>query len=143
VQDLRGQALSTVASVGIDPSYVRSYEEHYRVLHRYADCYSSIYLRLLTMVTNHGTKYQRRSYFMQEIAISKFKATCLAVLERVRRTRQPVRVTRFGDPVAEVVPPSAKPRKKHWLGSMAGTGQIVGDIVSPASDEKDWDALNS
>jgi prevent-host-death family protein len=80
---------------------------------------------------------------MQEIAISKFKATCLAVLERVRRTRQPVRVTRFGDPVAEVVPPSTKPRKKHWLGSMAGTGQIVGDIVSPASDEKDWDALNS
>ena len=80
---------------------------------------------------------------MQEIAISKFKATCLAVLERVRRTRQPVRVTRFGDPVAEVVPPSAKPRKKRWLGSMAGTGQVVGDIVSPASDEKDWDALNS
>ena len=29
VQDLRGQGLSTVASVGIDPSYTRSYEEHY------------------------------------------------------------------------------------------------------------------
>jgi len=26
---------------------------------------------------------------------------------------------------------------------MAGTGRIVGDIVSPASDEKDWEALNS
>jgi prevent-host-death family protein len=88
-------------------------------------------------------KISAEPYFMQEIAISKFKATCLAVLERVRRTRQPVRVTRFGDPVAEVVPPSAKPRKKRWLGSMAGTGQVVGDIVSPASDEKDWDALNS
>jgi prevent-host-death family protein len=80
---------------------------------------------------------------MEEIAISKFKATCLAVLERVRRTRQPVRVTRFGAPVAEVVPPSAIPKKKRWLGSMAGTGQIMGDIVSPASDEKDWEALNS
>ena len=41
---------------------------------------------------------------MQEIAISKFKATCLAVLEDVRRTGAPVRVTRFGRPVAEVVP---------------------------------------
>jgi prevent-host-death family protein len=80
---------------------------------------------------------------MQEIAISKFKATCLAVLERVRRTRQPVRVTRFGDPVAEVVPASTNPKKKHWLGSMAGTGCVVGDIVSPAADEKDWESLNS
>jgi prevent-host-death family protein len=37
---------------------------------------------------------------MQDIDISKFKATCFAVLERVRRTRQPIRVTKFGDPVA-------------------------------------------
>jgi prevent-host-death family protein len=80
---------------------------------------------------------------MQEIAISKFEATCVAVLERVRRTRQPIRVTRFGDPVAEVVPTSENPKKKRWVGSMAGTGQIVGDIVSPAGDEKDWEALNT
>jgi prevent-host-death family protein len=37
---------------------------------------------------------------MDEIAISKFKATCLAVLERVRKTHRPIRVTRFGEPVA-------------------------------------------
>ncbi|MFY9527942.1 MAG: type II toxin-antitoxin system prevent-host-death family antitoxin [Candidatus Acidiferrales bacterium] len=80
---------------------------------------------------------------MEEIAISKFKATCLAVLERVRKTRRPIRVTKFGEPIAEVVPPSAKPTKKRWLGSMAGTGRILGDIVSPASDEKDWEVLNS
>ena len=80
---------------------------------------------------------------MDEIAISKFKATCLAVLERVRKTRRPVRVTKFGEPVAEVVPPSPKPKKTLWLGSMAGTARIVGDIVSPASDEKDWEVLNS
>jgi prevent-host-death family protein len=80
---------------------------------------------------------------MQDIGISKFKATCFAVLERVRRTRQPIRVTKFGDPVAEVVPPSPNPKKKHWLGSMAGTGRIVGDIVSPASDDTDWEALRS
>jgi len=24
---------------------------------------------------------------------------------------------------------------------MAGTGRILGDIVSPASDEQDWEAL--
>jgi prevent-host-death family protein len=80
---------------------------------------------------------------VQEIAISKFKATCLAVLERVRRTRRPIRVTKFGDPVAEVVPPSPNPKKKRRLGSMAGTGRIVGDIVSPSSDEKDWEVLRT
>jgi hypothetical protein len=27
------------------------------------------------------------------------------------------------------------------LGSLAGTGRIIGDIVSPAVEEADWDAL--
>jgi len=97
------------------------------------------------MVIDHGTsrKGVARGLPVDEIAISKFKATCLAVLERVRKTRRPVLVTKFGEPVAEVVPPSPKPKRKQWLGSMAGTGRIVGDIVSPASDEKDWEVLSS
>lgn len=77
---------------------------------------------------------------MEEIAISKFKATCLEVLERVRRTRKAVLVTRFGEPVAEVTPPPVTKRKGDWLGSMAGTAQIKGDIVSPATDS-DWEVL--
>jgi antitoxin (DNA-binding transcriptional repressor) of toxin-antitoxin stability system len=40
---------------------------------------------------------------MQTMPIWKFKATCLAVLERVRRTGRRVRVTRFGKPVADMV----------------------------------------
>ena len=78
---------------------------------------------------------------MDTIAISKFKATCLAVLERVRRTRKPILITRFGEPVAEVVPPSPPSRSKEWLGSMSGTIQITGDIVSPAENELEWEAL--
>jgi len=84
-----------------------------------------------------------KSATMEEIAISKFKATCLAVLERVRKTRKPIRITRFGVPVAEIVPPTAKPKKKQWIGSMAGTIEIRGDIVAPANDKEDWDVLNS
>lgn len=78
---------------------------------------------------------------MQEIAISKFKATCLAVLENVRKTRRPIRITRFGRPVAEIVPPSVPDRPRDWLGSFAHTGRILGDIVSPATDEKEWEVL--
>ncbi|MFI5398792.1 MAG: type II toxin-antitoxin system Phd/YefM family antitoxin [Candidatus Binatia bacterium] len=68
---------------------------------------------------------------MEEMAISEFKAKCLAVIERVRRTRKPVLVTRFGKPVAEVVPLSPPARPQHWIGSMRSSGRIVGDIVSP------------
>jgi antitoxin (DNA-binding transcriptional repressor) of toxin-antitoxin stability system len=78
---------------------------------------------------------------MQEMAISKFKATCLSVLEQVRKTRQPVRVTRFGVPVADVVPPAAPEPSGKWMGSMAGTGTILGNIAEPSADELDWDAL--
>jgi prevent-host-death family protein len=80
---------------------------------------------------------------MEEIAVSKFKATCLAVIEQVRKTRKPVRITRFGKPLAEVVPPSTPDRPQTWLGSLAGTGTITGDIVSPAVEEDEWEALQS
>ena len=77
---------------------------------------------------------------MKEVAISEFKAKCLGILEQVRKTRKPIRVTRFGEPVAEVVPPSPDRRPKPWLGSMAGTAEIVGDIVGPTGSESDWEA---
>ncbi len=80
---------------------------------------------------------------MEEIAISKFKATCLAVLDRVRRTRQPILVTRFGKPIAEITPPSLPPRQPEWLGSLRETGSIRGDLVEPASDSSDWEAETS
>ena len=79
---------------------------------------------------------------METMPISKFKATCLATLERVRRTGKPLRVTRFGKPVADIVPPAPAPRSKSWLGGMKGTARIVDDIVGPTSDLVAWDALS-
>lgn len=76
---------------------------------------------------------------MEEIAISKFKATCLAVLERVRKTGQPIRVTRFGQPIAEINPPG-RAKRRIRLGGGIGSGVILGDIVGPIGDESDWEA---
>jgi prevent-host-death family protein len=80
---------------------------------------------------------------MQEIAISEFKAKCLAVLERVRSTKQPIRVTRFGKPVAEIVPPTSVEERSSWIGSMKNSMRITGDIVSPAIDEDEWEVLRN
>ncbi len=79
---------------------------------------------------------------MYEVAISEFKAKCLALLEQVRKTRQPIRVTRFGKPVAEIVPPSPTAEPGDWLGSMTDTTEIVGDIVAPVIEQSDWEALH-
>ena len=78
---------------------------------------------------------------MDEIAVSKFKATCLAALDRVRRTGRPLRVTRFGRPLADVVPAHPEPRAGSWLGVMKGTGRVSGDVVAPVAPEDDWQAL--
>jgi prevent-host-death family protein len=78
---------------------------------------------------------------MKEVAISEFKAKCLALLEEVQKTKRPLRVTRFGKPVAEVVPASPEAGPADWIGSMKDSMEILGDIVSPAGDEGEWEAL--
>lgn len=76
---------------------------------------------------------------MEEIAISKFKATCLAVLERVRKTGNPIRVTRFGQVIAQIGP-ALGPAPRRLFGRRVGSGEILGDIVGPTGDESDWEA---
>ncbi len=80
---------------------------------------------------------------MDMIPISKFKATCLAVLEEVRRSGKPVLVTRRGEPIAEIVPPSRPPAAESWLGAARGTGRILGDLTDPVAGVEQWDALES
>lgn len=75
------------------------------------------------------------------IMISKFKATCLAVLERVRKTGQPVLVTRRGEPVALIEPPPKPEKRMSWLGMFSSRGKIAGDIVSPALESGEWEVL--
>lgn len=79
---------------------------------------------------------------MQEIAISEFKAKCLSLLQQVSKTKEPIRVTRFGKPVADVVPSAeVEVDRNEWIGSGHGTAKILGDIISPASEPEEWEAL--
>ncbi|OGP51604.1 MAG: hypothetical protein A2Y79_08695 [Deltaproteobacteria bacterium RBG_13_43_22] len=70
------------------------------------------------------------------IPISKFKATCLSLLDQVKKTGRPIIVTQKGEPIARVVSFPAPHKKPSWLGSFKSTGQINGDIISPVVEEK-------
>jgi prevent-host-death family protein len=79
---------------------------------------------------------------MQEtIPISKFKATCLRLLDSVNKTGKSIIVTRKGEPIALVTPPPPPPKPDPWLGCMKDHITITGDIISPVLDEKDWEVL--
>ena len=70
---------------------------------------------------------------MRDIPISEFKAKCVRLIEQVHKTGQPLRITRNGRPLAEVIP-AGPASKGKFLGDMIGTAEIVGDIVSPVID---------
>ena len=79
---------------------------------------------------------------MQEtIPISKFKATCLRLLDTVKKTGKTILVTKKGEPIALVTPPPPPPTSQSWVGSLSRTIKIEGDIVSPVLDEREWEVL--
>jgi prevent-host-death family protein len=78
----------------------------------------------------------------ERIPVSKFKAQSLALLERVRRSGRSIIVTKRGEPLAEVVPPSAATLGTDWIGSMQGSAKLRGDIIAPAGKSADWEALD-
>jgi prevent-host-death family protein len=74
---------------------------------------------------------------MESINVSKFKATCLSILNDVQKQKKRVIITKRGKPIAEVVPYLKTNRKI----SLKDTVTYVGDIVSPVA-EGDWEVLN-
>ena len=76
---------------------------------------------------------------VEDIPISTFKANCSALIERIDKTGESLRVTRYGRPIVEVIPVTPS-RKRYVVGDMVGTAEIVGDIVSPIIDLDDFEA---
>ena len=72
---------------------------------------------------------------MKEVAISEFKAKCLRLMDEVAKRRTSIVITKRGKPVAKLVP--ADDTLVDPFGCMAGTIEILGDIVSPI-DDVEW-----
>ncbi len=77
---------------------------------------------------------------MDSLPVSRFKSTCLAALERVRKTGRPLLVTRRGVPIAQVIPPPSPEVRVSAFGVMRGKGHELADILKPLGEEE-WEAL--
>ena len=76
---------------------------------------------------------------MKQMAAGKFKARCLAVMDDVNATGEPVLITKRGVPVAKIVPVSSK--KRDLFGFMAGQFEVVGNIESPVVPLEAWEVM--
>lgn len=79
---------------------------------------------------------------MKSVPAGVFKQTCLRLLDEVAETGEGIEVTKHGRPVARVVP-VPRQETRDWADCMKGTARIEGDLVSPATDEGDWEVLGS
>ena len=75
---------------------------------------------------------------MKKYAAGEFKARCLAVMEEVRSTRQPVLITKRGRPVAKLVPLDSS--ADDFIGRLEGIVKVTGDIESPLESPDVWKA---
>jgi prevent-host-death family protein len=76
---------------------------------------------------------------VKKIAASEFKARCLALLDQVHDTGQPITITKRGKVVA-ILQPAGDEDEKPWL-KLRGTVKFYKDPFKPAVDPSEWDAL--
>lgn len=76
---------------------------------------------------------------MRTFNATEFKAKCLAILEEVAESGEPVVILKRGKPIAQLVPAftdgSTTPQA-----SLAGTISIIGDVVEPVMPAENWEA---
>jgi prevent-host-death family protein len=75
---------------------------------------------------------------VKQIPAGEFKASCLAVMDTVQATGEPVVITKRGVPVVKLMPAGGQ---SEVFGIMAGEFHIAGDIESPVVPLDEWKVL--
>jgi prevent-host-death family protein len=73
-----------------------------------------------------------------DLPATEFKAKCLAYLDQVAQTRAEIVLTKHGRPVAKLMP--VDEMDQEVFGRLAGTVQVLGDIIGPVKEAWDADA---
>jgi prevent-host-death family protein len=77
-------------------------------------------------------------FIPMNISVTQFKAHCLGLIEKVRKEKVSMVITRHGKPTAELVPIQASPTSELF-GHSGKSTTIPGNILT--TDEH-WDAEN-
>ena len=72
----------------------------------------------------------------EHIQAGKFKAHCLKLMDKVKRTKRKIIITKRNKPIAQLVP--IEEDEEFLFGRMKGTIHVVGDIKAPIDEV--WDA---
>jgi hypothetical protein len=78
---------------------------------------------------------------MKQNPILIFKTKFMVLLERFRKPEAPICVTHHESPTGEAIRTSLVLERSAWIGSMKDSIEILGDIISPANEESEWEAL--
>ncbi|HEY9127341.1 MAG TPA: type II toxin-antitoxin system prevent-host-death family antitoxin [Acidobacteriaceae bacterium] len=85
---------------------------------------------------------------MRTVKAGEFKAKCLALMDEVQASGEPLVITKRGKPVVRITPLESKPEKSAGsiLGFMrnktASQVTVTGDIVGPIIPAEEWRILS-
>lgn len=68
------------------------------------------------------------------IPAGEFKAHCLKLMDEVQQSHEEIVITKFGKPVAKLVPIDDK-EEKSLFGFLKGTVTIKGNLVAPTGEK--------
>jgi prevent-host-death family protein len=75
---------------------------------------------------------------MRSIRASEFKAKCLAILDEVNETGEPVTILKRGHPVARLLP-ALKEQGGYPQETLQGTIRFLGDVIEPVLPPDAWE----
>lgn len=73
---------------------------------------------------------------MRSIGAAEFKAKCLAVLDDVQNSGEPITILKRGRPVARLIP---ERQRSYPQESLLGTVKFQGDVLEPAVPPEEWE----
>lgn len=76
----------------------------------------------------------------KHIGAAEFRNSCLQILDQMTQDREPVTITKRGQPVAVLSPADEPSPRKALFGALAGTVLRYDEPTAPVIDPGSWDA---
>ena len=78
---------------------------------------------------------------VKTITATEFKAKCLRVIGDMGKDREPITITKHGQPVAMLTPHPQTSEMPSIIGAMRGSVIVYSEPFQPAAEPSDWTAM--